>query len=109
MFNLNVFFIMELYQINTKGEAVPKVGDCENEREGVEYTMKCLIKAKKMAPKEAACYLRKINLSRTQPIFFNSFKNSRLKKFGAIRLGQFVDKYDVSTLYAILEDIKAEK
>ena len=100
---------MELYQINTKGEAVAKVGDCEDEREGVEYTTRCIIKAKKMAPKEAACYLRKINLSRTQPIFFNSFKNSRLKAFGAIRLGQFVDKYELSTLYAILEAIKAEK
>jgi hypothetical protein len=100
---------MELYQINTKGEAVAKVGDCKDEREGVEYTIKRLIKAKGMAPKEAAFYLRKINLSRNQPIFFNSFKNSRLKKFGNIRLGQFVDKYEVSTLYAILEDIKGEK
>lgn len=100
---------MELYQINTKGEAVAKVGGCENEREGVEYTIKCLIKAKKMEPKNGAFYLRKINLSRNQPIFFNSFKSSRLKAFGAIRLGQFVDKYDLSTLYAILEAIKAEK
>lgn len=100
---------MELYQINTKGEAVAKIGGCANEREGVEYAIKRLIKAKGMAPKEAACYLRKINLSRNQPLFFNSFKNSRLKKFGTIRLGQFVDKYEISTLYAILEDIKGEK
>ena len=100
---------MELYQINTKGEAVAKIGGCANEREGVEYAIKRLIKAKGMDAKNGACYLRKINLSRNQPLFFNSFKNSRLKAFGTIRLGQFVDKYEVSTLYAILEDIKAEK
>lgn len=98
-----------MYQVNTKGEAVPKVGGCETEREAVEYTIKRLIKAKGMAPKEGAKYLRVLQISRTQPLYFNSFKNSRLQRLGKIRLGEFIDRYELATLYAILEDIKAEK
>jgi hypothetical protein len=98
-----------MYQVNTKGEAVPKVGGCETEREAVEYTIKRLITAKKMPPKEGAKYLRVLQISRTQPVYFDSFKNSRLKRLGKVRLGEFVDRYELATLYVILEDIKAEK
>lgn len=98
-----------MYQINTKGEAVPTVGGCETEREAVEYTIKRLINSKKMPPKEGAKYLRVLQISRTKPVYFDSFKNSRLKRLGKVRLGEFIDRYELTTLYAILEDIKAEK
>jgi hypothetical protein len=98
-----------LFQENTKGQLVPKIGGCKDEREGVEYTMRRLIKAKSMEPKEGAKYLRVMQISRNQPISFLSFKNTRVKKLGKIRLGEFVDKYSMDTLLAILEDIKAEK
>ena len=98
-----------MYQENTKGQLVPKVGGCKNEQEGVEYTMKHLIKAKGMQPIEGAKYLRFFKISRIQPIYFHSFKNTRLLQIGKIRLGEFMDKYSMSTLAAILEDIKAEK
>ena len=98
-----------LFQENTKGQLVPKVGGCKDEREGVEYIMRRLIKAKGMEPKEGAKYLRVMQISRNQPISFLSFKTTRVKKLGKIRLGEFVDKYSMSTLLAILEDIKAEK
>ena len=98
-----------MYQVNTKGEAVPKVGGCTNEREAVEYTIKRLIKAKGLGPKEGAKYLRVLQISRTQPVYFDSFKNSRLKRLGKVRLGEFIDRYELATLYAILEDVKAEK
>ena len=98
-----------MYQENTKGQLVPKVGGCKDEREGVEYTMRRLIKAKGMDPKEGAKYVRVMQISRNQPISFLSFKSTRVQKLGKIRLGEFIDKYSMSTLVAILEDIKAEK
>lgn len=98
-----------MFQVNTKGEAVPKVGGCETEREAVEYTIKRLIKAKGMAPKEGAKYLRVLGLSRTQAVYFTTFKSSRLQKLGKVRLGEFIDRYELATLYAILEDLKGEK
>jgi len=98
-----------MYQQNTKGFAVPKVGGCETEREAVEYTISRLIKAKKMEPKEGAKYLRVLGLSRLQAIYFDSFKNSRLVRLGKVRLGEFIDRYELATLYAIIEDLKAEK
>jgi hypothetical protein len=98
-----------LFQENTKGQLVPKIGGCKDEREGVEYTMRRLIKAKGMEPKEGAKYLRIMQISRNQPISFLSFKSTRVQKLGKIRLGEFVDKYSINTLIAILEDIKAEK
>lgn len=98
-----------MYQENTKGQLVPKIGGCKDEREGVEYTMRRLIRAKGMQPKEGAKYLRVMQISRSQPISFLSFKNTRVQKLGKIRLGQFIDTYSLSTLIALLEDIKAEK
>jgi hypothetical protein len=98
-----------MYQVNTKGEAVPKVGGCTTEREAVEYTIRRLIRAKGMPPKEGAKYLRVLGLSRTQAVKFNTFNSERLKALGKVRLGEFVDRYELATLYAILEDIKAEK
>jgi hypothetical protein len=98
-----------MYQENTKGQLVPKVGGCKDEREGVEYTMNHLIRAKGMQPKEGAKYLRVMQISRMQPISFLSFKSTRVQKLGKIRLGQFIDTYSLSTLIAILEGIKAEK
>lgn len=98
-----------MYQENTKGQLVPKVGGCKDEREGVEYTIKRLIRAKGMEPKDGAKYLRVMQISRMQPISFLSFKNTRVQKLGKIRLGQFIDTYSLSTLIALLEDIKAEK
>jgi len=98
-----------MYQLNTKGEAVPKVGGCTTEREAVEYTIKRLIKAKGMQPKEGAKYLRVLGLSRIQSVYFDTFKNSRLQRLGKVRLGEFLDRYELATLYAILEDLKGEK
>ena len=98
-----------MYQVNTKGEAVPKVGGCETEREAVEYTMRRLIRAKGMEPKEGEKYLRVLGLSRSQAIHFSTFKGARLKALGKVRLGEFIDRYALTTLYAILEDVKAEK
>lgn len=98
-----------MYQENTKGQLVPKIGGCKDEREGVEYTIKYLITAKGMQPKDGAKYLRVMQISRMQPISFLSFKNTRIQKLGKIRLGQFVDTYSLSTLIAILDGIKAEK
>ena len=98
-----------MYQENTKGQLIPTIGGCKDEREGVEYTIERLIRAKGMQPKEGAKYLRVMQISRNKPIYFHSFKTTRLQKLGKIRLGEFVDKYSMSTLVAILEDIKAEK
>lgn len=98
-----------MFQVNTKGQAVPKVGGCTTEREAVEYTIKRLIRAKGMPPKEGAKYLRVLGLSRTQPVYFTTFKGAKLRALGKVRLGEFIDRYELATLYAILEDLKAEK
>ena len=97
-----------LFQVNTKGAAVPKVGGAQTEAEAVAYALRIIVRAKGMDSKNGAKYLRTLNISRLQPIFFESFKSSRLKALGTIRLGQFVDNYDASTLYAIIEDLKGE-
>lgn len=109
MFNLIVFIVMlTLFQINTKGAAVPKVGGAQTEAEAVAYALRIIVRAKGMDAKNGAKYLRTLGISRNQAIFFETFKSSNLKALGTIRLGQFVDNYDASTLYAIIEDLKGE-
>ena len=108
MFNLIVFLMLTLFQINTKGAAVPKVGGAQNEAEAVAYALRIIVRAKGMDAKNGAKYLRTLGVSRNQAIYFESFKSSRLKALGTIRLGQFVDNYDAATLFAIIEDLKGE-
>ena len=92
--------MLTLFQINTKGAAVPKVGGAQTEAEAVAYALRIIVRAKGMDAKNGAKYLRTLGVSRNQAIFFESFKSSRLQALGTIRLGQFVDNYEVSTLYA---------
>jgi hypothetical protein len=95
-----------MYQQNTKGELVPKIGGCETAEEGALYALKRIVKAKEMPPKDGAKYLRTLGISRTQPIFFDSFAKTRALKLGKIRLGEFVDKYEVGTLRAIIAELE---
>ncbi len=95
-----------MYQQNTKGELVPKIGGCESAEEGALFALRKIVKAKEMPPKEGAKYLRTFAISRTQPIFFDSFAKTRALKLGKIRLGEFVDKYEVSTLRAIISELE---
>ena len=99
--------MLVLSQINTKGAKVAKVGGAETEAEAVAYALRLIIKAKGMDSKNGAKYLRTLGISRNQAIYFESFNSSKLQRLGTIRLGQFVDAYEVSTLYAIIEDLKA--
>jgi hypothetical protein len=99
--------MLVLSQINTKGAKVAKVGGAETEQEAVAYALRLIIKAKGMDAKNGAKYLRTLGISRSQAIYFESFNSSKLQRLGTIRLGQFVDKYEVSTLYAIINDLKA--
>ena len=99
--------MLVLSQINTKGAKVAKVGGAETEQEAVAYAIRLIIKAKGMDAKNGAKYLRTLGISRNQAIYFESFSSSKLQRLGTIRLGQFVDAYEVSTLYAIIEDLKA--
>lgn len=99
--------MLVLSQINTKGAKVAKVGGAETEQEAVAYALRLIIKAKGMDAKNGAKYLRTLGISRNQAIYFESFNSSKLQRLGTIRLGQFVDAYEVSTLYAIIEDLKA--
>ena len=99
--------MLVLSQIKTKGAKVAKVGGAETEAEAVAYALRLIIKAKGMDAKNGAKYLRTLGISRNQAIYFESFSNSKLQRLGTIRLGQFVDAYEVSTLYAIIEDLKA--
>lgn len=107
--NSNQVENLVMYQVNTKGDKVAKIGGCSNEREAVEFAVRIVIRAKKMQPKEGAAYLRTLGVSRLQPIYFDYFKSSRLQRLGKIRLGSFLDKYELATMYAILEDIKGAK
>jgi len=100
--------MLVLSQINTKGNIVAKIGGAETEQEAVAYALRIIIKAKGFDAKNGAKYLRTLGISRNQAIHFESFKSTNLKRLGTIRLGQFVDTYDTTTLYAILEDAKAE-
>jgi hypothetical protein len=95
-----------MYQQNTKGELVPKIGGCESAEEGALFALRKIEKAKGMDAKNAAKYLRTFGISRTQPIFFDSFAKTRALKLGKIRLGEFVDKYDVGTLRAIIAELE---
>jgi hypothetical protein len=107
MFNsLIVLFMLTLFQVNTKGQPVPTIGGAETEREAIAYALRIIIKAKGMEPKNGAKYLRTLGVSRNQAVYFDTFKSTNLKRLGTIRLGQFVDNYDVSTLYAIIEALK---
>lgn len=107
MFNsLIVSVMLTLFQVNTKGQAVPKIGGAANERDAVAYALRIIIKAKGMEPKNGAKYLRTLGISRTQAVYFDTFKSTNLKRLGTIRLGQFVDNYEVTTLYAIIEALK---
>ena len=99
--------MLVLSQINTKGAKVAKVGGAETEQEAVAYALRLIIKAKGMDAKNGAKYLRTLGISRNQAIYFESFNSSKLQRLGTIRLGQFVDNYEVSTLYAIINDLKA--
>jgi hypothetical protein len=99
--------MLTLSQINTKGTIVPKVGGATTEAEAVAYALRIIIKAKGMDAKNGAKYLRTLGISRNQAIYFESFNSSKLQRLGTIRLGQFVDNYEVSTLYAIINDLKA--
>ncbi len=99
---------LTLFQINTKGAHVPKVGGAQTEAEAVAFALRIIVRAKSMDAKNGAKYLRTLGVSRNQAIYFETFKSSRLKALGTIRLGQFVDNYDVSTLYAIIEALKGE-
>ena len=99
--------MLVLSQINTKGAKVAKVGGAETEREALAYALRLIIKAKGMDSKNGAKYLRVLGISRNQAIYFESFNSSKLQRLGTIRLGQFVDAYEVTTLYAIIEDLKS--
>ena len=98
-----------LYQVNGKGANVPKVGGSETEAEAVAFAIRIIARSKGMEAKNGAKYLRTLGISRNQAIFFETFKSSRLRALKTIRLGQFIDSYEVATLYAIIEDLKAEK
>ena len=73
-----------MYQQNTKGELVPKIGGCESAEEGALFALRKIVKAKEMPPKEGAKFLRMFAISRTQPIFFDSFAKTRALKLGKI-------------------------
>jgi hypothetical protein len=95
-----------MYQVNTKGEKVAKVGGCETAEEGALYALRLIVKAKGMDAKNGAKYLRTLGVSRSQSIYFDSFSQTRALALGKIRLGEFVDKYDVGTLRAIIAELE---
>ncbi len=95
-----------MYQVNTKGEKVAKIGGCETAEEGALYALRLIVKAKGMEPKEGAKYLRTLGVSRTQSIYFDSFSQTRALNLGKIRLAEFVDKYEVQTLRAIIAELE---
>lgn len=95
-----------MYQVNTKGEKVAKLGGCETAEEGALYALRLIVKAKGMDSKNGAKYLRTLGVSRNQSIYFDSFSQTRALALGKIRLGEFVDKYEVSTLQAIIAELE---
>jgi hypothetical protein len=95
-----------LFQVNTKGEKVAKIGGCESAEEGALYALRLIVKAKGMTAKDGAKYLRTLGVSRTQTIYFDSFGNTRALALGKIRLGEFVDKYEIGTLCAIIAELE---
>jgi hypothetical protein len=95
-----------LFQVNTKGEKVAKIGGCESAEEGALYALRLIVKAKGMDAKNGAKYLRTLGVSRGQQIYFDSFASTRSLALGKIRLGEFVDKYDVGTLCAIIAELE---
>jgi hypothetical protein len=97
---------MKLYQINTKGQKVAKVGGCADVIEGAKYALRIVQKAQGMEQKQGAKYLRTLGISKAQPIHFDTFANTRLQKLGTIRLGQFLTDYTPQTLEAILSELK---
>jgi hypothetical protein len=93
-----------LYQINSKGNKVAKVGGAKSEAEATLYLLKIATKAAGMEPKQGAKYLRTLGVSKMQPLYFNTFNAEKLQALKTIRIGQFIEQYSKDTLLAILEE-----
>jgi hypothetical protein len=96
-----------LYQINSKGMKVPKIGGEGSETEKTTYILKIVRKAVKMEQKQGAKYLRTLGVSKNSPIYFNSFNVEKFQNLGKIKISDFVAKYDETTLIAIIDEITA--
>jgi len=101
-----------LYQINSKGEKVEKVRGIGTEVEATIYALSKVEKASKMTKREGLKYLRTLNISKGQPIYFPSMERSNVVKFRvlsnkSVRLGQFVDNYSPELLTLLIGELTA--
>jgi hypothetical protein len=101
-----------LYQINSKGEKVEKVRGIGTEVEATIYALSKVEKAAKMTKREGLKYLRTLNISKGQPIYFPSMERTNVVKFRvlsnkSVRLGQFVDNYSPELLTLLINELTA--
>ena len=101
-----------LYQINSKGEKVEKVRGIGTEVEATIYALSKVEKASQMTKREGLKYLRTLNISKGQPIYFPSMERSNVVKFRvlsnkSVRLGQFVDNYSPELLTLLIGELTA--
>jgi hypothetical protein len=96
-----------MYQVNTKGEKVAKIGGAANEIEAALYALRIVRKAVAMGTKAGNHYLRKLNLSKAQEITFPTMDKNIFLSSRAVRLGQFID-YSPAVLEAVIEELTAK-
>jgi hypothetical protein len=100
-----------LYQINGKGAKVAKVGGIGTEVEATIFALSKVLKAAKMDKKSGLKYLRTLNISKGQEIYFptmerNTLKGLKVVSGKAVRLGQFLD-YSPELLADIITELTA--
>ena len=100
-----------LYQINSNGAKVAKVGGVGTEVEATIFALSKVLKASTMDKKAGLKYLRTLNISKGQEIYFptmerNTLKGLKVVSGKAVRLGQFLE-YSPSLLADIITELTA--